>query len=834
MILLLFLGAALLVGADVALAQPQGGPDNLHESAVSALASMPLAFTENAGQWDSQVLYRANAGDMAIWITSDGVTYQLARRSEELASGYDPGAPGTPPASVETRLLRSVLVGANPRPGVSRERRMAYTCNYFLGNDPGLWRTDVPNYESVVVTDVYPGIDLAFYGNGRRMEYDFRVSARADHARIRIEYQGADSLAITSDGALEITSGWGKLRELAPVVYQEVGGKRKAISGRYQFHDKHSFGFLLGPEYNPALPVVIDPVLVYSTYLGGTSNDAGRGIAVDSAGAVYIAGETFSSNFPTMNPLQPTRLGYLSAFVTKLSSSGNSLVYSTYLGGSVTDAASAIAVAADGSAIVAGFASSSDFPTHNPLQGQYGGGVADAFIAKLSSQGNSLLYSTYLGGSDWDQATAIAVGSTGAAYVTGYTLSDDFPTLDPFQESNQGDYDAFVAKLTVGGARLHFSTYLGGISTDAGNAIAVDLAGSAYVTGRTLSPWFPISNEFQGSLQGYYQDAFVSKFAPLGDSLIFSTYLGGENDDYGSAIAIDKLGATYVVGRTRSTAFPTRDALQDNNAGGYDAFVTRLAYGGDSLIFSTYLGGSGDDYGLAVCVDALGAVFAAGRTASSDFTTLDAYQNNFRGGASDAFVARLSGLNGSSIYSSYLGGSGVDVCYSAATNRAGTVFLSGFTESNDFPTLTPYQGVLNSLGADVFAVKFYDSLSEDQDDDGIPDVLDNCPAHSNPGQEDVNLNGVGDACEDCCTGRVGDANGSGEDEPTIGDVSVMIDAKFIAGSCAGILACLSEADINQSGGVSPSCEDVTIGDISVLIDYLFISGPNSAILPDCF
>jgi hypothetical protein len=823
------------------------------------LASMPLAFTRNTGQWDEQALFRADAGVATVWITTEGVYYEFARRIQ--SDGNPPQAVGHPDSgrqmspsapndmddsvgrnprdldnesdSLETMVLKATLVGANPNPTMSGDNPMDYKCNYFLGNDPSGWRIDVPNYQAVLLEEVYPGIDLAYYGNGRQMEYDFRVSTGADYSRIKIRYEGAEGLAIANDGALIVTTKWGEVKELAPVVYQTVGSSRKPVTAGYEVLPDHTFGFRLGPEFDPSLPVVIDPVLVYSTYLGGSLNDASRGIAVDASGSVYVTGETFSTNFPTLNASQSTQSGYFNVFVTKLSKAGNSLIYSTYLGGSVTDAGDAIAVDSSGAVYVTGSASSSDFPTVDAYQRDYAGGTSDAIVFKLSKAGNTLVYSTFLGGSDWDNSDDIAVDASGAAYVTGYTSSNNFPIRNAYQGTNQGDFDVFVTKLSSRGNSLVYSTYLGGSGADDGNSIAVDASGAAYVTGRTQSPNFPTLNAFQGTLQGQYLDAFVTKLSSTGTSLIYSTFLGGFAEDYGYGIVVDISGAAYVTGKTVSTDFPTYNAYQGTKNGAYDAFVTKLTSTGNSLIYSTFLGGTADDYGLGIAIDASGAAYVTGRAFSTNFPTLNAYQGTYQGGFSDAFVSKISGAGNSIVYSTYLGGVGYDGCTDIAVEASGAVYVTGYTDSDNFPVPSLCHGTSPQGEADAFVIKLIETLGPDQDGDGVPDATDNCPNRSNPCQEDINNDGTGNAC--CCALRVGNANGLGTypQEITISDIQTLVTAKFIQGTCVGILSCPAEGDVNQSGGANPTCNDITISDISTLVNHLFIAGPANAPLKVC-
>ncbi|MFC1476227.1 SBBP repeat-containing protein, partial [Candidatus Zixiibacteriota bacterium] len=376
--------------------------------AVQTMGQMPLAFTKNAGQWDEQALFKANAGGATMWFTREGTCYQFTRRIPR--PGGDPSAPqlavgkfghgrfNDEPDSIETIAIKATFVGANPDPEIIGESLMEYKCNYFIGNDPTNWHTDVPNYKAVFLKEVYSGIDLRYYGNGRRLEYDFVVSPGADPSRIEIQYEGALSLSVNPNGELVVATEWGEVIEQRPVVYQMQDGVRKSIAGEYLLARDNTFGFSLGKNYDPALPLVIDPVLTYSTYLGGSDGEIGYGIAVDGSGNAYITGITSSTDFPTENPYQADFGGGWDAFVTKLNISGNDLVYSTYLGGSVLEFVSDISVDDSGNAYITGYTSSTDFPTENPYQADHGGGWDDAFVTKLNSSGNTLVYSTFLGG----------------------------------------------------------------------------------------------------------------------------------------------------------------------------------------------------------------------------------------------------------------------------------------------------------------------------------------------------------------------------------------------------------------------------------------------------
>jgi hypothetical protein len=488
------------------------------------------------------------------------------------------------------------------------------------------------------------------------------------------------------------TSG-GDVVEHAPVVYQEVNGQRQTVAGRFVLGGNHQVGFQVG-RYDHSKPLVIDPVLSYSTFLGGKANDRGSAIAVDSSGNAYITGYTNSSNFPTKGPFQPSSGGGADVFVTKLNATGTALVYSTYVGGSNNDIGNAIAVDSAGNAYVTGSTASANFPTMSPLQAHLKGSE-DAFLLKLNPAGTALAYSTFLGGSGLDVAYGIAVDGSGDAYVTGTTGSTDFPTTPgAYQTTNPGPtfVEAFVAHVNATGSSLVYATYLGGDFGAHGTSIAVDGSGNAYVTGNTSSTNFATA----GAYQTVYGDAFVAKLNAAGTALVYATYLGGSGDDRGLGIAVDGAGNAYVTGVTASTNFPTLNAYQPVYGGNGDAFVTEFNASGSALLYSTYLGGNGSDdspgNGGAIAVDASGNIYVTGSTSSTNFPTLNAFQPTY-GGGGDAFVAKINPSQSgtaSLVYSSYLGGSGGggDEGYGIAVDGSGNAYLTGETTSTDFPTTT--------------------------------------------------------------------------------------------------------------------------------------------------
>jgi hypothetical protein len=615
----------------------------------SAYGRIPMYFEENAGQTDKQVRFIARGAGYALFITNDERVAVLRRHSHprldampwESAAGAARANHLTPEEmtvrDAPPTVIRMQLKGANRQPSVNGDELLPGKSNYFIGNDPSKWRTNVAQYARVRVTEAYRGIDVVYYGNQRQLEYDFVIRPGADPRQIRLHYEDADRIDVDASGDLVLHVDGAELRQRLPVVYQESGGMRYPVAAAYRRLSAREFGVDLA-AYDASRPLVIDPVLLYSTYLGGSDDDVGVGIAVDASGNAYITGYTRSTNFPTGNPLQASNGSGYDVFATKLNAAGSALLYSTYLGGSGDDLGSRIAVDTSGNLYITGSTNSGNFPTANPLQTLIGGGL-DAFVTKLNASGSALLYSTYLGGSGDDSGTGIAVDASGNAYITGQTRSSNFPTVNPLQASNGGGIiDSFVTKLNASGSAL-YSTYLGGSSNDLSEAIAVDTAGNAYITGSTDSSNFPTAVPLQASNGGSY-DAFVTKLNASGSTLLYSTYLGGSNDDHGGGIAVDASGNAYIAGPTNSTNFPTVNPLQASYGGSTDTFVAKLNAAGSALLYSTYLGGSINDIGNDMAIDVAGNVYITGFTDSSDFPTVNPLQASNAGGFGDAFFLK--------------------------------------------------------------------------------------------------------------------------------------------------------------------------------------------------
>jgi Bacterial Ig-like domain (group 3)/Beta-propeller repeat len=674
-----------------------------------AYGQLPLSFEVNEGQTASQVRFLSHSNGSTLFLTENSAVLSLTQSPQDSTrEGQTPAEPSTMNMDPGSRLGGSLalprsttgvalsmnLGGANANATVAGLDQQSGITNYFIGNDPSQWHTDIANYGKVEYQNVYAGINLVYYGNQQQLEYDFVVAPGANPNNIQLNFQGAESISLDAKGDLVLHTAIGDVLQHAPVMYQEINGVRQAVPGSFVLGENGNVSFQVG-AYDKSLSLTIDPVLSYSTYLGGDDQDEGLGIAVDSAGNAYLTGDSLSTNFPTTAGAFQTSGGG-DAIVTKLNASGTALVYSTYLGGSDSlDYGTCITVDASGNAYVSGFTEADDFPTTAGAFQTNPGGGADAFVSKLNMSGTALAYSTYLGGDDNDYeygGNSIAVDGSGNAYVTGSTFSTNFPTTaGAFQTSHASDFgsaDAFVTKLNASGTALVYSTYLGGNSDDEGVGIAVDFSGNAFVTGRTSSTNLPTTaGAFQTSHASDFgsADAFVTKLNASGTALVYSTYLGGNNDDEGLGVALDSSDDAYVTGGTTSSNFPTTaGAFQTSLGGGGDAFVTMLNASGTALVYSTYLGSTGS--ADAIAVDSSGNAYVTGSTGSTGFpTTAGAFQTT-SGGDADAFVTMLNASGTSLLYSTYLGGDASDFGYGIALDGSGNAFITGDTYSSNFPT----------------------------------------------------------------------------------------------------------------------------------------------------
>ncbi len=670
---------------------------------------IPLYFIPNGGQVDKKAFFYAKASKYTLWLTKEGLVFDSTIRTKNKntkSMKLSPRDMNNPEDfKFDRDVSRLVFVNANRNPEVIPVDVTEHKVNYFMGKDESKWRSNIQTSRAVLYKELYPNIDLKVYGIEKQIEYDFVVKPGGEVSHIGYKYRDVEKTRIDKEGNLIVVTEFGEIKHTKPVCYQVIRGERVEIKAEFKRKEDNTYGFK-AEEYNRNYELIIDPlVLVYSTFLGGSGTDGCGDIAVDSTGSIYVGGYTNSIDFPTKNPIQGYRAGDYDVFITKINSAGNKLIYSTYLGGSEEDGRCGFALALDseGAAYVAGYTVSSDFPTKNPIQG-YKAGDYDAFITKINASGTALVYSTYLGGKAYDGVADIAVDTKGVAYMTGYTYSIDFPTKNPIQGKKAGGHDVFITKINASGTDFVYSTYLGGSEIDAGFGIAVDSESSVYVTGYSNSFDFPIKNPIQESNAGGY-DAFITKINATGTTLVYSTYLGGSVFDVAYTIAVDSEGAAYVTGGTDSIDFPTKNPVQETNAGEHDAFITKINASGTALIYSTYLGGSDADGGDGgIKVDLEGAAYIAGQTESTDFPTKNPIQRTYAGDG-DIFIVKVNSSGSDLIYSTYLGGSEMDIPNGMVIDSEGAVYVTGWTDSIDFPTKDPIQGSYGGGDRDILIIK---------------------------------------------------------------------------------------------------------------------------------
>ncbi|MEN6532014.1 MAG: SBBP repeat-containing protein [Bryobacteraceae bacterium] len=661
-----------------------GSPQTAAQGARPASGRLPLSFVANRGQLSQAVRFMTRTAGANVYFTPGGVLLGLPGTSLHV-SFIDPN----PSAMVE---------GVDPLPGKA---------HFLLGNDPGQWKTDVPTFNGVIYRDVFPCVDASYSGHGGILKSEFRLRAGADPARIVWRYEGAQGLRLDTNGDLVISTAAGDLREKRPEAYQISHGRRVSVAIGFRLIDAVTAGFAAG-EYDHELSLTIDPILAYSTYLDGSGLDSAKAIAIDSAGCVYITGQTDSSDFPLANALKTTNAGSVDVFVTKLNATGTALVYSTYIGGSSDDRGLGIAVDGSGTAYLTGWTASSNFPVTTGVRQKSLGGGRDAFVARLNATGSAFVFSEFLGGISNDSGNGIVIDSSGYAYIVGDTYSTNFPVTSGYRTANAGQQDVFISKLKGDGTAFVWSTYLGGSGNDTGKAIAIDGSRNVYVTGGTDSADLPVINAIQSS-NGGAQDAFVAKLNADGKTLTYATYLGGSGgtlgaNEFGTGIRADSAGNAYVTGITSSTNFPTANAYQSLFAGGtWDGFVAKISPSGSSLAYCTYLGGVGIDYPMGLALESGGAVAVVGYTSSTDFPVVDALQSTL-GGGYDAFVARFSPQGTGLTDSTYLGGNDNDIANSVAVDAAGALYVGGQTLSADFPLKNPIQSAITG-GYSVFVAK---------------------------------------------------------------------------------------------------------------------------------
>jgi uncharacterized repeat protein (TIGR01451 family) len=746
-LVLLAVAGGVFFAMDARTARPPAAGEN-HDGTRSmaqrqqiqaAYDNLPLVFEPNRGQTDSKVKFLARGNGYGLFLTADQAVLKI--RS---SAGH-------------SFAISMALAGANKAVDVVGTDQLPGKSNYFIGNDPKNWHRNVSQFARVRYQNVYPGIDLVYYGNQGRLEYDFEVAPGVDPKQVSLRFRGTDKLRLDGRGNLEMAGGGAASVKLqAPRVYQKVGDEQRSVAGKFVLRSSDEVGFDLG-DYDRSRTLVIDPQLVYSTYLGGSAAESCSAItglavtpgcpsiAVDSGLNAYIAGSTESTDFPPQPGVIGSLQGTADVFIAKFNSQASALIYAAYFGGDGKDYPAGIAVDSGFNVFVSGTTDSTDFPTLNgltvtPTAGNH------AFVSKLDSAAN-LKYSTYLAGSGVDRSSGLALDSLGKIYVTGTTTSTDFPTT-PNSFSTlagfvpPGTVELFFSKLdpnTAGAASLLYSTYLGGSSvksgetpTAIGGGVAVDSNCDAYVSGGTNYLDMPLANAYQGTLTSAAgTNAWLAEFAVptnsnCGSDLVlnYATYFGGTGSDVAYGVSVDTGRNAYIVGSTTSVGIVAAAIapFQAANGGGLDAFVAKFAQpittgttpGNVTLSYFSYLGGSGDDAGLAIVADTNGGARITGWTDSSNFPNSAPALQAGPGGGVDAFYARIDTTTTSTTtptsFSSYLGGAGDDLGTGVALDFQSNSYVTGETASGNFPRVNPFQTNLNGA-SDAFVTKLGPTVS---------------------------------------------------------------------------------------------------------------------------
>jgi hypothetical protein len=655
---------------------------------VPQSVSVPVSFERNTGQVDKSVEYLVRGHGGALFLQGSQAIW----------------APGNGQGEVR---LHMNLLGARADGALAGERPIPTRSHYLLGNKREDWRRDVPHYARLRLPAVYPGIDLIYHpAQDARLEYDFVLSPGADPASIRLGFEGMAGMRLNESGDLVLSLPGGEVVQRAPVAYQDGDHGRADVPVAFRLAADGSVGFQLA-AYDTTIPLVIDPVLTFSTYLGD-SRTVIQDVKVVADGSAYLYGHTSFSGLPTTpGALQTLPAGGYDAFIAKLAADASHYEFITYLGGSGDEAnggsiGPGIHVDTDGAMYVTGRTDSADFPLKKPLQANLVG-QDDFYVAKLDPTGSRLIYSTYLGGPDWESprgaepseaGPSIAVDRGGNAIILGYSNADGYPVVNAHQDHPAGGLDGVLTKLNKQGSSILFSTYLGGSGNDKPRSLKLDASGNIYVTGRADSADFPLVKPLQGQYGGR-GDVFVSKFNSNGQ-LVFSTLWGGSNTEKGRAIDLDAQGNVYITGNTQSTDFPTVSALQGQLAAGGDMFLMRINSRLDKVAFSTYLGGADDDEGSALVLDAEGNVYIGGYSHSADFPTVNPIQAELNG-TKDVVVLKINNRGSRILFSTYLGGTGAEEAIAMGLDTAGLLTVAGTTDSLDFPLLDPLQSDTGSV-----------------------------------------------------------------------------------------------------------------------------------------
>ncbi len=682
---------------------------------------IPLHFELNQGQTDSDVQFISRSGNHALLLKQNESQLVLPNRKM---------SPDGKSQTERADVLKMSLAGANESTIVEGLEALPGRTNYFMGNDPAKWQSEVPTYKKVKYSGVYEGIDLVYYGNQQQLEYDFVVAPHADPGVIALSYENASDLKVDKRGDLLVRVGKHDIRQHAPVTYQEVDGVRNVIESKYVVRrnnsaSKREVGIAIG-EYDSNKPLIIDPVIVFSTYLGGSAGDdlftieAAFTILTDASGNIYVGGITPSPDFPTLSAQQPGTAGGYDAFITKFNPTGTALLYSSFFGGSDEDRIISMSLGPSNELFVGGLTWSTNFPMMTAFQ-TTNRGLNDAYIARFASNG-ALTYSSYIGGSGQDSVNYVKNEGSSVMTFVGSTGSGDFPTANAIQPNFAGGVDFFVGKINLTTNVLQFSTFLGGMGSEGMifSSAAVDQAGNIYVGGVSNSADYPTTpNSFQPENNGS-DDVVITKLNPSGSAIIYSTYIGGNLIDSADALAVDSGGNAFVTGFTRSANYPLKNPAQ-SQLKDPDAFVTKLNPSGTALVFSTYLGGLNLERGSGIAVDPAGNSYVTGRSNSGDFPAKRSLRPPR--GLDDVFISRFN-RDGALLFSTLLGGASNDYGFAISADNSNNAYVAGRASRLFFTTPGAFQGLVGG-NADAFVAKINTSVRKvksDFDGDGKSDI----------------------------------------------------------------------------------------------------------------
>ncbi|QPJ61781.1 MAG: hypothetical protein G3M70_07750 [Candidatus Nitronauta litoralis] len=698
---------------------------------------MPLLFEKNEGQVSDQVKFLSRGRGYNFYLTPTESVMVLSKAVEDKTTATNVSRKSDPlnrlaslenPPKMERAVVRMQVVGANDKAVIKGEEKLASTSNYFIGNDQSKWRQGVANYKKVHYEDVYEGIDLVYYGNQNKLEYDFIVKPGANPNNIELKFSGADKVSLDDQGNLVLQTNVGDVVQHAPIIYQIINGKRETVKGEYILKQNNRVAFHI-TSYNPDHNLVIDPVLGFSTYFGGSGKDLSWSIAADENNNIYVTGNSSSPDFPTLSSIPGgTNVGTIFLFKIHHQNGIPSLAYSVLLGGLQDDRGDGIDLDSLGNVYIAGFTESTNFPLVNEIEGDSTG--LDAFIVKLEEINEipSLAFSTYLGGSVGDGASDIKIGNFGDIFITGWTSSSDFDTKNSIK-THSGGFDVFVLKIqeTNGNFNLAYSTLLGGSGLDVPSKLAVDNLNQVYVAGRTGSTNFDLLNEIEGDSEDGLDDMFVFKLEETNNipSLVYSTYLGGKGDDRAWSITADNFNNVFVTGYA-SQDFNTVNPLQENHPG-YDGIFFKLeeTNGVPELAFSTYLGGVNGGAAYGICRDSNKNIYLVGISVGDGFIQVNPIAPFAE--IDDIFVMKLRERSNdfSVLYSTYIGGNNSEYAIGCSADSSGNVYVSGATLSSDFLTKNSLQSFNGDF--DIIAFKLSDpvlpNLTNDFNNNESSDIL---------------------------------------------------------------------------------------------------------------